>query len=57
MSDVKCPYCREYQEINHDDGHGLCEDQVYEQDCVVCDRTFLFDVTTTLSYEVKRREG
>lgn len=25
MSDVKCPYCGNEQEINHDDGYG-CED-------------------------------
>ena len=33
MKDVECPYCYADQEINHDDGYGFDEDQLYEQEC------------------------
>ena len=48
MSDVKCPYCGDEQEINHDDGYGFDEDRRHEQDCVSCDKTFAF--TTSIEY-------
>jgi len=44
MSDVTCPYCRDEQEINHDDGYGYEEDKEHEQDC-----------HSNLNYTKKRR--
>ncbi|TQV71618.1 hypothetical protein FLL45_20935 [Aliikangiella marina] len=52
MSDVKCPYCGEEQEINHDDGYGYEEDERHEQYCVGCNKTFKFTTSITYNYEV-----
>ena len=46
--DVECPYCGEYQEINHDDGRGYAEDELHQQQCGDCDKYFVF--TTSISY-------
>lgn len=57
MSDVKCPYCGNEQEINHDDGYGYNEDEDYEQHCVSCDKAFKFTTTISFSYSVQCQEG
>jgi len=49
MEDVKCPYCNEGQEINHDDGYGYEEDRVHQQECGHCGKTFTY--TTYISYQ------
>ncbi len=46
--DVKCPYCKAEQEINHDDGYGYEEDETHEQECSKCEMTFVF--TTSISF-------
>lgn len=46
--DVECPYCGEWQEINHDDGYGYGEDETYQQECRDCGKTFVF--TTGILY-------
>lgn len=51
MSDVKCPYCGEPQEINHDDGYGYNEDDLYHQECS-CGKTFGFRTSISFHYEV-----
>lgn len=48
MSDVKCPYCEEEQEINHDDGQGYEENTLHHQECNKCEKTFTF--TTSIIY-------
>lgn len=57
MSDVKCPYCSHWQEINHDDGYGYDEGETHEQDCVSCNKTFNFETTISYSYEVSCLNG
>lgn len=52
MSDVECPYCGEEQEINHDDGYGYSEDEVYEQQCPRCERNFVYHTHIHFSYNV-----
>lgn len=47
-NDVECPYCEKYNEINHDDGYGYQEDELYEQDCEHCDKRFTY--TTYIIY-------
>lgn len=49
--DVDCPYCGKGQEINHDDGYGYTEDEVFTQECVDCGKTFTFTTTTIFYYE------
>lgn len=48
MEDVRCPYCETGQEINHDDGYGFTEDEIHEQQCGNCHKTFGF--TTSISF-------
>jgi len=52
MSDVKCPYCGNYQEINHDDGYGYDEGLEHEQNCGNCDKYFKFITSISFNYEV-----
>jgi Zn ribbon nucleic-acid-binding protein len=54
MSDVKCPYCEAEQEINHDDGYGYEEDQKHEQECINCEKYFVYTTTISFSYETKK---
>lgn len=46
--DLECPYCGEYQEVNHDDGYGYEEDVIHQQQCRNCDKHFTF--TTSIIY-------
>lgn len=50
-NDVRCPYCNEWQEINHDDGYGYGEDIRYEQECGNCSLTFTFNTYILFLYE------
>ena len=56
MKDVECPYCNEYQEINHDDGYGYEEDKVHEQCCNDCGKHFAFTTSISFSYEASRAD-
>ena len=48
MKDINCPYCDAGLDINHDDGYGYGENELYQQDCDSCGKTFVF--TTSISY-------
>jgi hypothetical protein len=54
--DVQCPYCLEWQEINHDDGAGYDEDQKHEQMCDDCEKIFIFETTIHTSYEAEKAD-
>ena len=54
MRDVECPYCKKYQEINHDDGYGYEENQVYSQQCSDCDKTFTYTTSISFSYNAEQ---
>ena len=49
MSDVECPYCNADVEINHDDGYGYEEDELHQQECPGCEKTFVF--ITAISFD------
>jgi hypothetical protein len=51
MSDVYCPYCDHSQDINHDDGYGFQEDEIYQQECDKCSRTFAYNTSIMYSHE------
>jgi len=51
MYDVKCPYCGKEQNINHDDGYGYEENEIYEQECINCEKIFAY--TTQISFDYK----
>jgi len=42
MEDVECPYCGKPLDIDHDDGYGYEENEIYEQDCWNCKKTFAY---------------
>ncbi len=48
MNDVDCPYCNQPLNIDHDDGQGYEENVTHEQQCIWCEKTFVF--TTSVSY-------
>ena len=50
MNDVKCPYCGESQEINHDGGYGYEQDALHEQECISCGKSFVYRTYITFSY-------
>jgi hypothetical protein len=54
MSDIECPYCEAELEINHDDGYGYAEDEVYEQECGNCRKTFGYTTSITFYYEARK---
>lgn len=54
--DIKCPYCGAKQEINHDDGYGYNEDEVYEQCCCICDKIFAYTTSIMFSYEARKAD-
>lgn len=49
---IQCPYCKTSQEINHDDGYGYTEDDAHQQECVGCEKTFIFFTSISFSYRV-----
>lgn len=51
LQDVRCPYCNEWQEINHDDGYGYEENIRHEQECSDCGKVFTFNTYIIFSYE------
>jgi transcription elongation factor Elf1 len=52
LQDVECPYCEAWQEINHDDGYGYCEGELYEQECPECGKVFGYETIIDYSYSV-----
>ena len=52
--DIECPYCGKWQEINHDDGYGYDEDELYEQECSECGKTFGYETKIIYSYSTKK---
>lgn len=50
MKDIECPYCGHPQDINHDDGYGYHEDEVYNQDCCECGKTFIYTTGIIFNY-------
>lgn len=55
MSDIECPYCDADIEICHDDGAGYAEDELHQQTCGSCDKTFTF--TTAISFDYSARKA
>ena len=51
MEDVECPYCNDWIEIDHDDGYGYEENELHQQDCAHCGKTFTYNTTISFSYD------
>jgi endogenous inhibitor of DNA gyrase (YacG/DUF329 family) len=56
MHDVKCPYCGTDQEINHDDGYGYEEDELHNQECHECGKTFVFTTSIHIDHEAQKAD-
>jgi DNA-directed RNA polymerase subunit RPC12/RpoP len=56
MSHVKCPYCSQKQEIDHDDGWGLGDGERYEERCGNCRKEFIFIPSISITYKVECAE-
>jgi hypothetical protein len=54
--DVECPYCEEWQEINHDDGQGYEEGVTHQQQCIHCDKIFTFTTSIVFYYEAEKAD-
>jgi hypothetical protein len=52
MFEPECPYCGAGQEINHDDGYGYAEDEIYQQVCGDCEKTYAFTTSILFSYDL-----
>ncbi len=56
INDIECPYCGVGQEINHDQGFGYEEDTAHEQECIACEKMFVFYTSTNFSYEANKAD-
>jgi len=52
MQDVRCPYCMTDQMINHDDGYGYDQDEIHQQECRACGKTFTYTTSISFDYDV-----
>src|ERR1035438_5307220 len=56
MTDVKCPYCGEEQDIDHDDGKGYEEGMTHNQQCSDCEKYFAYTTTISYDYDVEKAD-
>ncbi len=56
MNDTNCPYCGAEVEINHDDGQGYTEDEIHQQECPECEKTFVFTTAIHFSYSPEKAD-
>jgi len=54
--DVNCPYCGAEIEIKHDDGYGLSESELHNQQCGACDRYFAYTTIITVSHSAYKAD-
>ena len=54
MSEIECPYCELFQQVDHDDGYGYEEGVLHEQECTYCKRTFVYETSLVYSYEASK---
>jgi predicted RNA-binding Zn-ribbon protein involved in translation (DUF1610 family) len=56
MKDVKCPYCGEEQDINHEDGYGYSEGETFHQECKSCGKSFAYETQRIFHYDVRKAD-
>jgi len=56
MNDIDCPYCGKSQQINHDDGYGYEEWEIYEQECGDCGKIFVYTTSISFYYEASKAD-
>lgn len=55
-NDINCPYCEAHQDINHDDGYGYDQDEIHQQECSECEKTFTFTTSIIYHYDVEQAD-
>ena len=50
MKDINCPYCNAELNIDHCDGQGYDEDELHQQECEDCNKSFVFTTSIIYSY-------
>jgi len=53
---INCPYCGKEQYINHDDGYGYEEDEIYSQQCCGCEKMFVYTTQISFDYNVEKAD-
>jgi Zn ribbon nucleic-acid-binding protein len=56
MSDTTCPYCNNEVEINHDDGYGYEENELHQQECSNCGKTFTYTTSIILHHQTYKAD-
>jgi len=56
MYEINCPYCYAHLNINHDDGYGYKEDEIYEQECEECGKIFIYTTSIIFSHDVRKAD-
>ena len=54
MNDTNCPYCDAEIDIDHDDGYGFQEDEVYQQECQDCNQVFTYQTSVIYHYSTEK---
>lgn len=54
MNDIECPYCEQPLDIDHDDGYGFEEGEIYTLDCKYCEQTFVYSTSIIYLYEGRK---
>ena len=54
MKDAECPYCGAEIEISHEDGYGLEEGTIFNQECPRCWMVFAFTTSVSYYYDTKQ---
>lgn len=51
-----CPYCDSEVEINHDDGFGYGEGEIYQYECPDCGKNFVFTTAISFYHEAEKAD-
>ena len=52
MADIRCPFCKTPQDIDHDDGsYGYAEDVLFQETCCHCEKVFGYITKVSFYYE------
>lgn len=54
--DVECPYCGEWQEMEHDEGYGCKEGEPYKEECEHCGKMFVYYTSISFHYEANKAD-
>lgn len=54
--DTNCPYCNASLDINHDDGYGYEENEIHQQECSKCLKTFIYTTGAIYLYSVSKAD-